>query len=300
MNQVCIKLVNPDLRRRRLLAGLALGSLLSRFARSAEELRVACLDWALTETMLALGSRPIAIVAASDWNRFVVEPPLPPGVADLGLQQDINLELLATLKPDLILTSPFITGLDSVLQRIAPTLQFSIFQKSAQPLAQPRMLARDLGKRLGKAVQATRYLESAEQQLDAYRTQVAALRPLPVLLVSFIDGRHVRVYGGEGLFQNVFDRIGITNAWTGDSNYWGFTTVGIERLATDRNLQLIALEPVPPDALPTLRYSPLWSRLPFVKAGQVTTLPPVLMFGALPSALRFARLVVPRLKGQPA
>ena len=257
------------------------------------------MDWALAETMIVLGHTPIAIVAAGDWNRYVVEPPLPSAVADLGLQPEINFELLASLEPDLILTSPFVQDLEPVLQRIAGTLRLSIFEKGPVPLAQPRALTQILGNRLGRADVAQRVLADAERTFDAYRARVTALNPLPVLLVNFIDARHVRVYGGAGLYQNVLDRIGLVNAWTGDTNYWGFSTVGIERLATAKDLRLIAFEPIPPDTRPTLQRSPLWSRLPFVQAGHVSVLPSVLMFGALPSALRFARLLVEHLERLP-
>jgi ferric hydroxamate transport system substrate-binding protein len=285
-----------SLDRRRFLSSLTAATLLQRLAAADVRLRVASLDWALAETMIALGQKPIAIVAASDWDRFVVEPPLPSGVADLGLQQEINFELLASLKPDLILTSPFVQDAEPILEKIGNTLRLSIFEKGTKPLAQPLLLTKTLGERLGCADAAGAFLAAAEQLLDSYRTRVAALHPLPVLLVNFIDARHVRVYGGAGLYQNVLDRIGVVNAWAGETNYWGYSTVGIEKLATPKNLRLIAFEPIQPDARPTLQRSPLWSRLPFVEAGQVSVLPSVFMFGAMPSALRFARLLVERLE----
>ncbi|NOT27399.1 MAG: ABC transporter substrate-binding protein [Acidobacteria bacterium] len=282
--------------RRQFVASVAALPFLQQRPRSNPPLRVASMDWALAETMIALGHDPIAIVAAADWNRYVVEPPLPRGVADLGLHPEINFELLATLAPDLILTSPFVQDLEPVLQRIAPVQRISIFEKSAVPLAQPREVTRVLGDSLGRTDAARSLLATADQAFDGYRQRVRALHPLPVLLVNFIDARHVRVYGGAGLYQNVLDRIGITNAWTRETNYWGYSTVGIETLATDTDLRLIAFEPVPPDAQSTLARSPLWSHLPFVRAGHVSVLPSVLMFGAIPSALRFARLLVGHLE----
>lgn len=260
------------------------------------DLRVACLDWALAETMLALGHTPVAIVAASDWDRFVVEPPLPPGVADLGLQPEINFELLASLKPDLILSSPFVQQLEPVLERIAETLRLSVFEPGAVPLAQPRALTRILGERLGRIEAARSFLIDADQMFDLYSARIKALDPWPVLLINFMDARHVRVYGGSGLYQNVLDRIGLSNAWIGETNYWGYSTVGIEKLATTKDLRLLAFEPIPADTNSTLQKSPLWCQLPFVEAGQVSVLPPVLMFGAMPSALRFARLLVEHLE----
>jgi ABC-type Fe3+-hydroxamate transport system substrate-binding protein len=282
--------------RRSFLTSLTAATLFQRLSAAEVGLRVASLDWALAETMIALGQKPIAIVAAGDWDRFVVEPPLPSGVVDLGLQQEINFELLASLKPDLILTSPFLQDADPILEKIGATLKLSIFEKGTKPLAQPKELMRILGERLGRAEAARNFLEKAEETFESHRSRIASLRPLPVLLVNFIDARHVRVYGGAGLYQNVLDRIGVVNAWTGETNYWGYSTVGIEKLATTKNLRLIAFEPIQPDARPTLDRSPLWSRLPFVKAGQVSILPSVLMFGAMPSALRFARLLVDHLE----
>jgi iron complex transport system substrate-binding protein len=288
--------VSARLHRRQLLFALASACAYPRIATAKSALRVACLDWALAETALALGHKPVAVIAASDWKRFVIEPPLPAETVDLGLQQEINLELLARIKPDLILTSPFVQNADVVLRQIAPTLQLSIFEKTASPLDQPRALARTLGQRLDLVDEAERFLTEAERIFDIYRARIAVLKPLPVMLVNFIDARHVRVYGGTGLYQNVLDRIGVRNAWRGTSNYWGFATVGIERLATGEPLHLIAFEPTPPDAQVTLRNSPLWSRLPFVVDGQVSSLPPAFMFGAMPSALRFARLLVEHME----
>jgi ferric hydroxamate transport system substrate-binding protein len=298
-SSLSVRPIPPSLDRRQFLASLAVSPFLPLLTEHKTALRVASLDWALAETMFALGHKPIAIVDATSWNKFVVEPPLPPGIADLGLSTEINFELLASLKPGLILTSPFVQELEPALRRIGDTLSLSVFEPASVPFAQQRVLTRTLGERLDSVAESENFLASAEQMFDSYRARINALHPLPVLLVNFMDGRHVRVYGGAGLYQNVLDRIGVTNAWTGQTNYWGYSTVGIEKLATGQNLRLIAFEPIPPDTYPTLQRSPLWSQLPFVKAGQVSVLPTVLMFGAIPSALRFARLLVEHLEGLP-
>ena len=286
----------PAFNRRQFLSSLTVSALLRGTAGAQRQLRVASMDWALAETMLALGQRPIGIVAAGDWPRFVVEPILPPGVVDLGLQQEINFELLASLKPDLILTSPFLDDAEPTLRRIARTLRVSIFEKSAEPLSQPRAIARILGQQLGCREAAGEFLRSAERRFESYRGRVATIDPRPVLLVNFIDPRHVRVYAGAGLYQNVLDRIGVTNAWRGETSYWGYATIGVERLATSGDVQLIAFEPIPPDVRRTLRESPLWAQLPFVRAGHVAEFPTMFMFGAMTAALRFARLLVEKLE----
>jgi iron complex transport system substrate-binding protein len=254
-------------------------------------MRVAVLDWALMETVLAIGCTPIAGVAVSDWNRSDMGPHLAPSVADLGLSPEINFELLASLEPDLIIMSPFVEQLQPALERIAPVWNLSVFERAATPLEHQRELTRKIGGRLGRIGETDRYLAAAARTLNHCRAHILARPRPPVLLVNFVDARHVRVYGGNGLYQNVLDSIGLVNAWMGQTNYWGYATVGVERLATTADLNLIAFEPIPADALPTLESSPLWTELPFVKARHFSILPSVLMFGALPSALRLARLL---------
>jgi iron complex transport system substrate-binding protein len=87
----------------------------------------------------------------------------------------------------------------------------------------------------------------------------------------------------------VLDRIGLTNAWARQTNYWGFTTVGIEALATADDVYLVRLAQANDYA--ALSHGPLWRNMSFVRHGRIVDLPPVLMFGALPSADRFARLL---------
>ena len=119
----------------------------------------------------------------------------------------------------------------------------------------------------------------------------------PLLLASFLDPRHLRVYGAGSILQAGLDRLGLSNAWTGRTSVWGSATVGLEALAPLEDAVLFAIDPQPPDLAAVLDASPLWRALPFVRAGRVFTLPPVLMFGTLPAADRLAALLPPRLTG---
>src|SRR5262249_55978209 len=118
----------------------------------------------------------------------------------------------------------------------------------------------------------------------------------PLYVVNFLDPRNIRVYGRKSLFQEVLDRIGLANAWTGETNYWGFATTGIEALGAADDARLAYLEPLPEGAAGTLTASPVWNAMPFVRDRAILRLPPVLMFGALPSAARFARVLAAALQ----
>lgn len=254
------------------------------------------LDWALAETVIALGVQPAGVVAAADWARFVIEPALPAGTVDLGLQQELNFELMAALRPRLILVSPFLAHVRPTLERIAPCLDLSVYEAAETPLANRVKVTRELAAHIGAPQAAERLIHDLGMLRDDATQRLSGLSRRPVLLASFIDNRHARVYGGSSLYADTLAWLGLDNAWKRSVGYFGFATVGIEDLATLDDIELVAVEPVPPDIAHALSSSPLWNELPFVRSGQAGRIPPVFMFGALPSVKRCMRLLVAHLE----
>ncbi|WP_182084055.1 ABC transporter substrate-binding protein [Aureimonas sp. ME7] len=263
-------------------------------AQGAFPRRIACLDYALAETLLLLGLTPLAVMAAADWDTWVVEPKLPPSVADLGASQEPNLERLAALRPDLVLSTDYVAMAEPAVARIAPVERLTIYGAGPEPLLRSREITTILGRRLGLAREAEAALAGFDARLAALRAKLPPRTP-PLLLVSFMDTRHVRVYGRASLYGNTLDQLGLTNAFAGEVNPWGFATLGIERLAEMGEARLVSFAPEPPDLNRVLPQSPLWTALPFVREGRISRLPAVLMFGALPSAARFAELLTREL-----
>jgi len=200
------------------------------------------LDWALAETLLALGHVPAGVVAASDWSRFVVAPALPEQVADLGLQQELNFELIASMRPDLILISPFLERLEPQLKRIAPTRNLSVYDPGETVLAQRIQVVKELAAVVGATARAQRWLTQVEADLQGSWERLSTLEKRPVVMASFVDNRHVRVYGGSSLYAEVLSRLGLRNGWSHEVGYFGFSTVGIERLARLGDIEFIAVE----------------------------------------------------------
>ncbi|MGA0563825.1 ABC transporter substrate-binding protein [Ancylobacter sp. VNQ12] len=288
--------MTPLSRRAVVLGGLGVSALAVRSARGAAPAdaapRIVSMDFGLAETLIEMGLPPIALPNPASWTQWVVEPALPPGIVDLGTDREPNLELLAALKPDLIVTTPYLAGIRALLEGFAPTRTFSVYAPPPghvydRSIAATRALAAAIGEaEAGEALIARTAATMAQcRQLFAE----AGLNRRPQIVVNFLDTRHVRVYGAGSLFGDVMERCGLENGWTAPSNYWGFNTVGIEALAASPASRLLYLEPISADTLDTLALSPLWNSLPFVRAGRVHRLPAVLMFGMLPSAMRFAR-----------
>lgn len=284
------------LTRRTLLQTLAFAAASPAFGHEGTP-RVATLDYGVATTLLKIGITPVGVASAADWDVWVVEPELPAEVVDLGDDLEPNLELLAALRPDLIVSTPYLKPLEQALERIAPVLTVTIYAPDGGALARAEEATRRLGRRLDREAEADAFLERSGAVFERCRERLAGIGPGPIALVNFMDARHARVFGGPGLYQGVLDRIGIENAWPGPTNYWGFQTIGLEELSrVPEETRLVAFEPVPPDVRPTLAESPLWTSLPFVRADRVSTLPGVLMFGMVPSAVRFAELLTSHLE----
>ncbi|MBZ9684650.1 MULTISPECIES: ABC transporter substrate-binding protein [unclassified Mesorhizobium] len=262
--------------------------------------RIVCLDDGLAETLLMLGITPVAIADREVWERWVLEPPLPPQVADIGTILEPNLEFLQQLRPDIILSIPYLDGIKPLLERVAPVTTIGIYTPGGQPYQRAIEATRQLARLVGKEREGEALIAATEAHFSTIKQQLEPLSARPIYVVSFLDPRNVRVYGEKSLFQAVFDRIGIRNAWAGETNYWGFATVGIDGLATSDDARLAYLEPLPEGAGGTLTESPVWNAMPFVRKRSIMRLPAVLMFGTLPSASRFARLLAAALTAETA
>lgn len=282
----------PSMTRRAVLLGgppALLWPAVGRARRTAS--RIACLDHGLAQTLIALDAPPVGLTQTQWWSTWTVAPPLPSGIANLGANREVNMEVLVQLRPDLIVSTPYLAGSHSRLSRIAPVDSFPIHAVGTSPYPNIVAATRRLGSLTGRDDAAEALIERTERTLADLRRAVAPLRPTPVVMLNFVDTRHVRIYGPNCLFQDTVDRLDLRNGWPGRTNAWGFSTVGIEALSTIGDAYVFVLDPVPPDVFAVLRDSPLWRNLPFVKAGRVVRFPNILMFGTLPSVLRLGRLL---------
>ncbi|MDJ0930599.1 TonB-dependent receptor [Breoghania sp.] len=197
----------------------------------------------------------------------------------------------AAVEPNLIVSTPYLERLREKLERIAPVRSFAIHAISGP--AMPPILD---GTRALTALTATKakgeaLIEAAFADIASLSEVVRPLRDRPLLLANILDPRHLRVYGRNSLFDDVLTRLGLTNAWTGHSNVWGFATLGVDELADVANARLVCFDSVPGDAARAMRESPVWRALGFAEEGRILQLPTVLAFGMLPSATRFAPLL---------
>ncbi|WP_043307326.1 ABC transporter substrate-binding protein [Pseudomonas sp. ML96] len=266
----------------------------------AHQPRIAVIDWGLTETLLGLGVTPIAVAQTEGYRRWVQAPELPAEVVDLGLRIEPNLELLSQLKPDMILITPQFAVSRPQLERVAPVHELAIYTPEAEAYVGAQRVTRELAALLGRQAEGEAMIARIDANMARVKQHLAAQKLPPFYVMTFLDQRHVRLFGKQSIYQGVLDRTGLRNAWTGPTNYWGFSQQGIERLAEEPSAALLYLEPMPPGTADGLARSALWQQLPAVREQRLYGLPPVWSFNGLMAAERFAHLLEARLAPEAA
>ena len=276
--------------RRQFLAGAAASLSAPSPMRAAEKVRVATLDWALLETLLAIGANVVAATELRQFREVAVTPAVPATTADLGLRGTPNFEVLRLARPDLIFNSNFYAWADERMRPIAPVESHAIYKSGESPFALAEQVTLAIGERL-QLPAAKRLTEELSSRLDHYRSIFAAGDGRPVIPINLGDARHFRVFGSDSMFGEVLRRVGLENAWQGATSYSAAAPVGIEALASMPDAWIIMIAPHPADAVVTLSASSFWNALPAVREKRVLTLGAVNPYGALPAAGRFADLL---------
>ncbi|CNI73946.1 iron-hydroxamate transporter substrate-binding subunit [Yersinia frederiksenii] len=290
-------LTAPDHSRRRLLTALALSPLLYSLPGWAanpakvDSHRVVALEWMPVELLMALGVTPYGVADIHTYRLWVQEPELPASVIDVGLRTEPNLELLQQMAPSLILMSEGFGPPAEKLAPIAPSMSFAFNQEGSSPLASGKNSLRVLGQRLGLEAAAEQHIADFNHFMQAARQRFLGDAQASLLMFSLLDTRHALVIGQGSLFQDVLNELNIKNAWQGETNLWGSTVVGIERLATIKPRRAICFVHGNSEMLQQVSHTPLWQSMSFVRQNQLQILPAAWFYGATLSAMRFVRLL---------
>ncbi len=287
--------------RRRLLTAMALSPLLwhLRSARAAtvDPHRIVALEWLPVELLLALGITPYGVADVHNYNIWVNEPSLPASVIDVGLRTEPNLELLTQMKPSLLVWSAGYGPEEAKLAKIAPGRGFT-FSDGKQPLALARRSLNEMAHMLNLEAAAKKHLDQFDALIDGTKPHFARRGDRPLLMITLLDPRHVLVFAENCLFQAVLDQLGVRNAWQGETTFWGSVTVGIDRLAAYKDVDVLCFDHGNEQDMRKLMATPLWQAMPFVRAGRFQRVPAVWFYGATLSAMHFTRVLDNALGGR--
>ncbi|WP_281221894.1 ABC transporter substrate-binding protein [Photobacterium sanguinicancri] len=263
----------------------------------SQPVKVVALDWALAETLLSIGITPYGVADVKGYREWVNRPELSEAVIDVGSRREPNLELLARMKPDLIVMSQHLSPAYEKLKNIAPTMVLSIYSDKKQPLIAAEMVTRRLGEVMGVSRQAEQVIADTEQvfQRNGDRLKQANLDERTVLMVRFIGDKHVRIHGEGSLASATLSKMGITNAWQDATNQWGFASSGMEGLAPYQQANVMYLGPLSDKYQQTIFTTPLWRAMAFSREQRVYALPAIWTFGSLQSAQRLSDQITTQL-----
>ncbi len=254
----------------------------SRGAQTYDKIpqRVIALSWAVVEQLVELDVPLLAVADPAGYGLWVVQPALDPGVENVGLRNEPNVERIAELKPDLIVISDDQSELAPVLERIAPVVHFTLFSLDHDNAAATRSSYMELARLFDREDLARERLAGLDAHLGALRGKVERHfgDDLPkVTAISLMDQARVRVHGGNSTSQAALLALGLEPAFPQPATTWGFVQKRVEQLGPVDAGIILNIEPF--RAADQLFPSPLWKAMPFVRERRFAGVRPSWTFG---------------------
>ncbi|MDN3684050.1 ABC transporter substrate-binding protein [Vibrio sinaloensis] len=134
---------------------------------------------------------------------------IPQQTVDVGLRTQPNLERLSELDLDTIFLSPRFASLEPQLSRIAPVEILGLYKVGEVNWAAVKDFTQRMAIAVNAEQQAATLIAQSEQALADLKRSVPSQTP-PVLLVQFMDSKHVRVFFGENsIYKVALNQLGI-------------------------------------------------------------------------------------------
>lgn len=193
----------------------------------AAPLRVVTLSSDSTEAMLALGITPVGASRTLEGNPWPPHlQPLLQGVTVVGLEGNPDLELIASLQPDLILGSrQQLARLQGILTLLAPTT----LVKDSRMHWQQNFLR--YSQAAGRAEQGAQRLAAVQQTIRCLRTELTQ-QPLRTVSVLRFNPGQVRVYQLDSFSGELLDALGLQRPANQQVHAYGINNFSRERIAS--------------------------------------------------------------------
>jgi ABC-type Fe3+-hydroxamate transport system substrate-binding protein len=234
--------------------------------------RIVALEWTYVEDLLALGIQPLGVADIEGYGNWVKVPiALDESVTDVGTRQEPNLELIAQLEPDLIITASFRSAENyDELTAIAPVLAFDPYPIDGSSHYEEMLHTfRTIATAVNHEAEGEAVLAEMEAHFALAQTALADAGrggEIFILSQSWIDTEvpTFRLFTDNAMAVEILTQIGLDNAWDDAPQQYGFSTVGIEGFAEigDTNFFYVAQE----EDNNVLLDTPIWGALPFVQA----------------------------------
>jgi iron complex transport system substrate-binding protein len=231
--------------------------------------RVVVLDTAELDSAITLGVRPVGATSAGTSSGFLDYLPKDEltGIKNVGEIADPNLEAVAALHPDLILSSKVRDGAHyDALKKIAPTVLTETTGAPWKANFQVHAAA------LGRTAQANTVVAAYQAHVARVtaalggRAKAAAVK---VSMVRFVEGANIRLYGDASYIGTVLEDVGLGRPSVQDVDRLSVDVSPEQMDKADGDALFYATYGDPKAAKETqVTASPLWKHLDAVAAGR--------------------------------
>lgn len=257
--------------------------------------RVVVLDWDLLEQVLSLDVIPVGATEIESYNQWVVMPPAPKSIEEVGTRAEPNLEKIASLKPDVILATSSQQDLIPLLQKISPVIYLSNFSAKDDAAEVAIGQLKTLATLFNKEEQAQKQLAELSAQFAILRAKLAQYYPenTEVTVIRFSTLTSVFLPTDNASLNYVLQNLGLKPAITLPAKPWGITQRRINELSGIDEGYVLYLRPFPDEK--KLASARLWQALPFVRKHHVNGVEPVWNYGGVYSLQRMAKAITDSL-----
>lgn len=236
-----------------------------------QNLKVFSPDWGVGATLVKLSHPPIAMGDKSVYSVWVKTPVMPDSVINSGIRARPNLELLAQIKPDLILDTWYYKDSRKYYDPLIPAklVDFDIKDHDVTKIpkwSQFSHAVKMIGKQIHRPTQANQYLIDSHKRISDAGINVRRYlgNDKKIMFINFWDAREIRVATINNRVSLAIKMMGLEPYSIGKASHYGFSAVPIHKLyELPQDICLIIVEPIPETTKYEIAHSPIWQRSPF-------------------------------------
>ncbi|MEU7583640.1 iron-siderophore ABC transporter substrate-binding protein [Streptomyces sp. NPDC041068] len=236
--------------------------------------RVVVLDTAELDSAITLGVKPVGsthVEAESGFLGYLPKDEVD-GIKDVGEMMNPNMEAIAALEPDLILTSKIRHAAKyDQLKKIAPTV---MTETTGYPWKENFQVHADA---MGKQAEAEKVVADYEAHTKKVTEAIggpAKAERTEVNVIRFIEGADIRLYGDQSYIATILKDVGLgrapISAKAKDGFSYDLSPEKIDLADTDVIFQSTYGDPKKAKETQTVGSS-LWKNMKAVKSGNVHT-----------------------------
>ncbi|MEF3302725.1 ABC transporter substrate-binding protein [Paenibacillus sp. GYB003] len=238
--------------------------------------RIVILEWTYAENLLALGIQPVGLADIAGYKKWVNAKPEPAAtVVDVGTRQEPNMEVIMSLKPDLIVTTTIRakTSYDK-LKAIAPTIVFDPYSEKASKDLYAAMLDsfKLMADIVGKSAEADKVIRDLDKLYADARAKLKAAgkEGAEFVLTQAYSNQNAAVFRlmtENSAVSQIYGKLGLKNAYKPEKfESQGFATTSVEALPAVQNANFIyAVQSDDNVFEKQLKDNSVWKGLAFVK-----------------------------------